>query len=211
MVKYGDSTLKVYKEIKQVMRSIEKDTMREIMKRASDGCPYQVVHYSYKLEACSIIKNAISDNKEWHFNYNNLFKLTQRSVLERCVNEIASKMRLSRGFKLGCEDNYGSAINDAFEACMRTVFEIEKNKEPKLLHVRDTNLVVSKSTHCAVKTNNARVKKLLGYNILKVKVRENNVYDARLSSEGMLYAIDTPENREIIAKYYGEVLGEWDI
>ena len=208
MVKYGADTLIVYKEVKKVLRQVESEVMREIRKRAANGSPYEVVHYSYKLEALSMIKNAISDNKEWNFSYDSMYKLTKKSVVEQCVNTIASKMKILRGFKLGNNHIYGSGINNAFGACMRTVFDAEVNKEPKLVSIKDTGLVVSHSRQCSAKTNNKRVQRELGYELITVKIREENIYDARESVSGVLYAIDTPENREIIAQYGYEVLND---
>ena len=80
------------------------------------------------------------------------------------------------------------------------------NKEPKLVSVKDTGLIVSRSAHCSARTNNKRVQRELGYELITVKVREENVFDARASVSGVLYVIDTPENREIIAQYGYEVL-----
>lgn len=211
MVKYGDSVNALYKEIKRKLRRIEIECMREIRTRAQEGSPYQVIGYAYRLQACSIIKNAISDNPGWHFEYDVMYNLTKYGALKRLVNNIADKTDVLKAFKSGSTTGLGSQVNKIFNSCLDTVSEIKADKTPKLRYVADTNLVVAKNANCKWSVNNKRVERELGYSVLLVKIRENNFNDKRFAEGNILYALDTPENREIIKKYYGEVLGSWSI
>lgn len=202
-VPYGTDVEKTYHAAKDTVKSVERDVIHEICKRGSEGKPYEVVYYCYMLEACSIIKSEISKEPELAPPYDMIYALTDKNAVKDLVNTLADSLRVTRGlYKLHPDNHYRKSLTLVVDECFDDMY-IPKGTDLNLRRVYDTNLIVA-----FWRPENLELARKSGFSLIEVPARVENQKakqeDFIVSDENnMMYAIDTPENREILKQYYG--------
>lgn len=196
MIKYGDSSEKVYGSVMNVIDEIAKETKERL---EISACKEEKVNCKYKIGACRFLKEYIKDNSNWCFSYNSVFKMLNKDKLEECLNTLAAKLRKDKWFKLGNTKYFKQKYMIMMDESMKPM---QVNKETDFLcRIRDTHLIAVWYGMRDIKEALKRVETEIGCKVLTISPREN-INDAKATYNGLMYALDTAENREILAKYY---------
>lgn len=196
MIKYGDSSEKVYGSVMNVIDEIAKETKERL---EISACKEEKVNCRYKIGACRFLKEYIKDNSNWCFSYNSVFKMLNKDKLEECLNTLAAKLRKDKWFKLGNTKYFKQKYMIMMDESMKPM---QVNKETDFLcRIRDTHLIAVWYGMRDIKEALKRVETEIGCKVLTISPREN-INDAKATYNGLMYALDTAENREILAEYY---------
>lgn len=196
MIKYGDSSEKVYGSVMNVIDEIAKETKERL---EISACKEEKVNCKYKIGACRFLKEYIKDNSNWCFSYNSVFKMLNKDKLEECLNTLAAKLRKDKWFKLGNTKYFKQKYMIMMDESMKPM---QVNKETDFLcRIRDTHLIAVWYGMRDIKEALKRVETEIGCKVLTISPREN-INDAKATYNGLMYVLDTAENREILAKYY---------
>lgn len=196
MIKYGDSSEKVYGSVMNVIEEITKETKERL---ESSTCKEEKVNCEYKIVACRFLKEYIKDNPNWCFSYNSVFKMLDKDKLEECLNTLATKLRKDKAFKLGNTKYFRQKYMIMMSESMKPM---EVNKETDFLcRIRDTHLIAVWYGMRDIKEAVKRVEAEIGCKVLTISPRKN-INDAKATYNGLMYVLDTAENREILTKYY---------
>lgn len=197
MVKRGDTVEKVYGRAMEVAEEITRETEEKLKNATSEEEKQQ---YTYKLEACRFFKEYLKDNGCWHFAYCKVIKMTDKDKLDGCLDKLAYMFSRYKRFKIGTKDIFNEMYMSMMGECMMPM-DITYDTDFVCAN-RDTKLIVAwygmRDIQIAIK----RIKDELGYDVIPILPRKGKVYDAQATYDGLMYALDTPENREIIDKYY---------
>ena len=197
MVKRGDTVEKVYSRAMEVAEEITRET-EEKLKNATNEEEKQT--YKYKLEACRFFKEYLKENDYWHFAYCKVIKMTDKDKLDGCLDKLAYMFSRYKGFKMGTKDIFRPMYGSMMSECM---IPMDLKYDTDFIHAnRDTKLIAASYGMRDIQEAIRKIKDELGYDVIPVLPRKGKVYDAQVTYGGVIYALDTPENREIIDKYY---------
>lgn len=179
-----------------VIDEIAKETKERL---EISACKEEKVNCKYKIGACRFLKEYIKDNSNWCFSYNSVFKMLNKDKLEECLNTLAAKLRKDKWFKLGNTKYFKQKYMIMMDESMKPM---QVNKETDFLcRIRDTHLIAVWYGMRDIKEALKRVETEIGCKVLTISPREN-INDAKATYNGLMYVLDTAENREILAKYY---------